>query len=149
MQHLDEPMTRTLPFSIPQDLPPDLARVLAYWRGLLRGEAEMPFADDLNLAHLPDLTPRLFLIDVFERPMRFRVGKAGAGLGLGDAEGRFLDEARFAEPFAFLPSQCAAAVEAAAPTYFADQGGRASSRLVLPLWGEGRVSTLLGAVDFG
>jgi hypothetical protein len=143
-----KPMTRKQPFAVPHDLPADLARVLAYWRGLLRGDADMPFADDLKPTDLPDLTGRLFQIDVFEHPTRFRVASVGADLGLGDAPGRFLDEVEFNGPLAFLASQCAATVEAAVPTYYRSADGREGARIILPLWGEGRISTLFGAIDF-
>jgi hypothetical protein len=36
-------------------------------------------------------------------------------------------------------------VEARAPTYYRDAEGP-SSRLLLPMWGDGRISMLLGAV---
>lgn len=136
------------PFALPKELSPDLCRVLDYWRGLLRGEAQMPFADDLTLTDLPDLAPKLFLIDVFDQPERFRVALAGEDLEARDLPGRFLDEVTPAGAIQFLRAQCAATVEAAEPTFFhAELEMRPYSRLVLPLWGEGRISTLLGAVD--
>lgn len=135
------------PFDLPDRLPPDLDRVLAYWRGLLRGSAQMPFWDDAKLIDLPDLEPRLFLVDAFERPERFRLGVVGEGLA-EDVSGEFLDELAPARPFQFLQAQCSAAVEAASPTFFrSEEGGY--SRLVLPMWGDGRTSMLLGAVAFG
>jgi len=137
----------TQPFALPDHLPPDLERVLAYWRGLLRGSAQMPFWDDARLTDLPDLETRLFLVDAFERPQRFRLGVVGEALAM-DVSGEFLDEMAPARPFQFLQAQCSAAVERAGPTFFrsADEG---YSRLVLPMWGDGRTSMLLGAVDFG
>lgn len=138
------------PFSAPTALTPDLTRVLAYWRGLLRGEAETPFADDMRLTDLPDLGPSLFVIDAFQGPERFRVALVGDGLGAEDLAGRFLDDVTPAWPFDFLRAQCAAAVESMEPTFFhSELEVRPYSRLVLPLWGEGRISTLLGAVDAG
>ncbi|MBS0332195.1 MAG: hypothetical protein JSS35_05465, partial [Proteobacteria bacterium] len=65
------------PFATPARLPPDQARVRDYWRGLLRGSAQMPFADDLNLKGLGDLAPRVFLVEVFARPERFRFATVG------------------------------------------------------------------------
>jgi hypothetical protein len=136
------------PFALPKALSPDLCRVLDDWRGLLRGEAEMPFADDLKLTDLPDLAPNLFVIDVFDRPERFRVALVGEGLQAHDLRGRFLDEVPPGWPFQYLRAQCAATVEAGAPTFFhAELAVRPYSRLILPLWGEGRISTLLGAID--
>jgi len=137
------------PFGLHSHLSPDLARVLAYWRGLLRGAATMPFWDDAKLSDLPDLRDRLFLVDVFQQPERFRFGVMGAALQEADGlSGRFLDETDLGHPFDFLRSQCAATVEAAEPTYFQGEGaGRPYARLLLPMWGEGRISMLLGAVD--
>lgn len=141
------PMTTQSPFPVPSDLPPDLARVLAYWRGLLRGNADMPFADDLNLGDLPDLMGRLFLVGVFARPERFRFDLLGDEFECEARAGLFLDETSPVPPFEFLSAQCAAACEAAAPTcYKRDPHGY--RRLLLPFWADGRISMLLGAVEF-
>lgn len=140
----------TQPYAVPDRLSPDLVRVLAYWRGLLRGAAEMPFWDDVRLADLPDLGQRLLLIDVFGPPERFRFDTLGAELAANDFAGRFLDEAQLPPLLAFLRSQCSATVEAAEPTYFHAQerdGAPAFGRLLLPMWGDGRIRMLLGAVD--
>lgn len=144
----------TFPYSIPSYLPPNLERVLAYWKGLLRGGATMPFWDDARLTDLPDLADRLVLIDAFDRPERFRFASVGHGLASEGLEGEFLDEVELAPPFEFLRSQCAATTEAAGPTYFHFEGpgrgtpARAYGRLLLPMWGDGRIGMLLGAVDF-
>jgi hypothetical protein len=37
-----------VPYALPQHLEPDFARVLTYWEGLNRGEAKMPFWDDIT-----------------------------------------------------------------------------------------------------
>jgi len=137
------------PYAVPSRLAPDLARVQAYWQGLLRGGAEMPFADDVNLTDLPDLADRLLLIDVFDRPERFRFNSIGAGLAEPGLAGKFLDETLLAWPFAFLRTQCCATVESAAPTFLAQEGPRPYARLLLPLWGEGRTGLLLGAAALG
>lgn len=137
----------THPFAVPSRLPPDLARVQSYWRGLLRGAAQMPFWDDARLSDLPDIEARLFLVDAFEGPERFRLGVVGEEVAK-DVSGRFVDEMEPARPFAFLQAQCSAAVEAAGSTFFRSEDG-GYSRLVLPMWGDGRISMLLGAVDFG
>jgi hypothetical protein len=39
----------TAPFLLPEKLEPGLARVRAYWEGLKRGAADIPFGDDLNI----------------------------------------------------------------------------------------------------
>jgi hypothetical protein len=140
------------PFAVPSRLPPDLARVHAYWRGLLRGEAEMPFWDDANLTDLPDLADRLFLVDVFQGPERFRFGVVGKDVGGEDLGGRFLDETTLKWPLEYLRSQCCATTECAGPSYFQvrDDGPgnkRAYSRLLLPMWGDGHLSMILGCVD--
>lgn len=143
------------PYAAPTRLAPDLARVRAYWKGLLRGGAQMPFWDDAKLTDLPELADRLLLIDVFERPERFRFRDTGDALHSQDLTGRFIDEIELSWPFEFLRSQCSATVESATPTYFRHEGGKQSpsmgdySRLLLPMWGEGRIGMLLGAVTFG
>lgn len=142
------------PYAVPSHLTPDLARVQAYWQGLLRGAATMPFSDDVDLSDLPDLADRLLLIDVFQNPERFRFGLVGKGVGGEDLGGRFLDETRLEWPLEFLRSQCCATTECAQPTCFRMKddlpaGDRAYSRLLLPMWGDGRLSMILGCVDFG
>lgn len=137
------------PYALPTRLSPELARVHAYWRGLLRGAAEIPFWDDAKLADLPDLADRLFLVDVFSPPERYRFASLGKALSADDLAGRFLDETRLTSPFGFLRSQAAATVECAKPTFFKEEGELGGyGRLLLPMWGEGRISMLLGAVDF-
>ena len=56
----------TAPFSLPEKLEPGLARVRAYWEGLKRGAADMPFADDVNITAMPDMSGRLMSIEVFD-----------------------------------------------------------------------------------
>lgn len=151
---LPEATVMSHPFAVPSRLTPDLARVHAYWRGLLRGAADMPFWDDANLSDLPDLADRLFLVDVFQGPERFRFGVVGKDIGGEDLGGRFLDETTLKSPLEFLRSQCCATTESARPTCFRTQedspeGARAYSRLLLPMWGDGRLSMILGCVDFG
>ncbi len=137
----------TQPYSIPTRLSPDLARVHSYWKSLLRGAANIPFWDDVNLSDLPDLADRLLLIDAFERLERFRFNHLGQALRAEVLAGKFIDEMEPMWPFEFLRSQCSATVEAAAPTYYRQEGARTYERLLLPLWGEGRIGMLLGAVD--
>lgn len=139
------------PFSVPARLTPDLARVEAYWRGLLRGAATMPFWDDARLGDLPDMTPRLLLIDVFQGPERYRFNEVGEQIGGGELEGRFLDETKLDRPLEFLRAQCSVTIESAAPTWFRmddSTDGQGYARLLLPMWGDGRASMILGAVEF-
>ncbi|MEI9965601.1 MAG: hypothetical protein WDM92_13970 [Caulobacteraceae bacterium] len=139
-------------YPLPDRLTPVLARVLAYWEGLKRGSADIPFWDDVRLTDLPDINTNLAVVDVFAAPERFRysiVGEALTDGQPGDVAGRFLDETELAAPLDYMRAQCAAAVESAAPTYVAGKGGgaRGYGRLVLPLWGEGQIRMLLAAVE--
>lgn len=147
------------PFALPKKLERDLARVLAYWDALKRGEAEVPFFDDVNVTSLPELATKLFMIDTLDKPMRFRFsfGVVGAEVKRaygGDLDGRFLDEIEVRPPLQFLLSQCSATVESRRPTFYrhaAEPGGSAAARgyarLMLPLWGDGGIG-LLGAFDW-
>ena len=144
------------PFRVPRTLPADLMRVEAYWRGLLRGSAKIPFSDDVNLPALPDLRPRLLLIEVFASPERFRLNIVGEEVQASTRQslvGRFTDEVEPESPLDFLRSQACAAVESGAPTFYrraaiksSDRGGY--SRLLLPMWGDGHINMLLGAVEW-
>jgi hypothetical protein len=147
--HLEAPVMNTKhPYAVPTRLSPDLARVEAYWTGLRRGAATMPFWDDVKPTDLPDLAGSLFMIGVMGPQERFRFDLVGGGLKCDGLAGRFLDETEPHRPFAFLRSQCAATVECAAPTYYHDASAALPyGRLVLPLWGDGRISMLLGAVE--
>ena len=97
------------------------------------------------------------LIDVFENPLRFRFDLIGADVTNwygGTIGNRFLDEIAFHAPFDALTLQCKATVEGCAPTYYCQPAVRKGdaehpggyARLLLPLWGNGRVEMLLGAV---
>ncbi len=141
------------PFRLPRTLGADLARIEAYWRGLLRGEAEMPFADDLDLKALPDLREQLMVIEVFAEPERFRFDIVGEAFGAPEIVGRFADEIEPKTPFEFVRAQASVTLECAAPTYFKrDEGaassGRGYSRLLLPMWGDGHISLVLGAIEW-
>jgi hypothetical protein len=137
----------THPYPLPRQLAPDETRILDYWRSLLRGAAAIPFADDLKLTDIPDLKARIFMLDAFERPERFRFALVGSSLAADGLCGTFLDEARLPRPFEFLASQCAATIECGEPTFYRHDVERPYTRLLLPLWAEGRISTLLGALD--
>lgn len=139
------------PFAPTGGLSPDLTRVQACWQGLLRGSAKIPFWDDFDPTVLPDLEGRLFLIGVYSKPERFRFDSVGAELtkaGKREVEGLFADETPAASPFDFLIAQCAATTEASAPTLYRHEAERAYDRLILPMWGDGRLSMLLGCVDW-
>lgn len=136
-----------VPFALSGTIDSKLARVLAYWDGLKRAEAAMPFWDDVKLSSLPDLAEDLLLIDVFSQPERFRFNTVGARIAQRHGDlvvGKFADDVELARPFRFLRAQCSVTVEARTPTCYRDLGN--SSRLLLPMWGDGRISMLLGAI---
>lgn len=150
--------TATRPYVLPGKLEHDLARVLAFWEGLKRHEAQMPFWDDVKASALPELSGKLIMIETTEKPVRFRFGFGVVGAEVkeqygGDLAGKFLDEIEVRHPLQFLISQCSATVESRQQTYYrqAAKSSRGASttqgysRLVLPLWGDGRVGMLLGA----
>ena len=141
------------PFPLPDSLTDELARVHATWQVLRRAGNSMPFADDLNPAALGGDAGRILLLDVFDKPQRFRFSLADPNLvptQEAGMSGKFIDEAELGESFAFLRAQASATVEARAPSYYRI-GSRGLSpgfaRLLLPMWGDGRVATLLGALD--
>jgi hypothetical protein len=154
------PTTRAnFPYAQPKKLAASLARVRAYWEGLRRGENNMPFWDDVNLSALPDLSPRLLLVDVFTKPQRFRFNFVGAGVGKLYGEtivGTFADEMESKRPFEYFSSQASATVERGTPSYYTHNSGTGGksrkaapyARLLLPMWGDGHVSMLLGAFDW-
>jgi hypothetical protein len=135
------------PFPLPATLERDLAVVHRYWLGLRRAENDMPFADDLKPAALTSQAGTVLLLDVFEKPERFRFSLLRGDLLLAQDKalsGKFIDEVDLPAPFGFLRAQASATVEARAPTCYRDAAGAA--RLLLPMWGDGRVSLLLGVV---
>jgi len=148
-----------VPFSPPKRLPPTLAHVQAYWDRLRRGENNMPFWDDVNLSSLPELSGNLILVDVFAKPQRFRFNSIGEQVGkqYGDAlADKFADEMEIKRPFEYFASQASATVERGAPSCYLHAAGPAGksrksapySRLLLPMWGDGHISMLLGAFDW-
>ena len=141
------------PFPLPDKLSPTLARVMAYWEGLKRAGNTMPFWDDVNLSLLPDLTDRLLLIDAFAGPERFRfniVGKDFVERNSESLRSKFADEIELRGFLKYMRSQCSATVEAREPTCYRHGGssnGPAYSRILMPMWGDGRIGMLLGALD--
>jgi hypothetical protein len=146
------------PYALPRKLEPGPARVLTYWQTLKRGEAAMPFADDVNLSAVPRLAPRLMLIEVLGRPVRLRCGFGVVGADIkrqygDDLDGKFLDEIEPRHPLQFFESQASATIESSAPTLYQHAGAKRSggrvrpgySRLLLPMWGDDHIGMLLGA----
>ncbi len=141
------------PFPLPDSLSGELAGVHAKWEDLRRAGNSIPFWDDLNPAAMSAERGRLLLLDVFEMPERFRFTLADPQLVPSQEaalSGKFIDDTELGENFAFLRAQASATVEARAPTYYRC-GSRGLSpgfaRLLLPLWGDGRIGMLLGAVE--
>jgi len=141
------------PYPLPNEMSPNLLRVWSYWEGLKRAGNEMPFWDDLKLSALPDLTDNLLLIDVFANPERFRFNTVGKGFAASDGQslvGKFADEVTLHEPLEYFRSQCSATVEGGVPTFYRHAGSREAlvfARLLLPMWGDGHIKMLLGAID--
>lgn len=139
-------MTKTPhPFSVPATLSSELSRVWEYWDSLKRGENTVPFSDDVKLSALPGFEDRLMLADVFQKPQRFRLNIVGNDIRDrfgADLVGKFTDELEAKGPLMFFTAQASTTVEAAAPTYYHD----GFARLLLPLWGGGYVSMLLGVI---
>ena len=139
-------MTKTThPFALPLGLSSDFERVRKYWDGLKRGENRVPFWDDVNLSALPGFEERLMLVDVFKQPQRFRLNTVGKEIRDwygADVVGKFSDEVDAKGPLEYFTAQASATVEAAEPTCYQD----GFVRLLLPLWGNGYVSMLLGTI---
>jgi len=141
-------------YLLPDQLEPDLERVQAYWNGLKRGGNDIPFWDDVKFSMQARLARDVILIEAFEDPLRFRFDLVGDDITrrYGTAiTGKFTDEIDLHPPTDHLTGQCRATVERRAPTYFRHApagGGTGYSRLILPLWGNGRIEMLIGAVCF-
>lgn len=144
-------MTYRNPFPLPDHLPPALQPVLSYWQELKRAESAMPFADDIDLSILSNLTAKALILRVFALPERFRFEFLGNDLrGSSEARtGGFLDEISLGGDFSYLRAQSSTTVEAAMPTFcqFTGDPERSFSRLLLPVWGNGEISMLVGAVS--
>ena len=138
------------PYPLPGKLGATLQRVADYWDDLKRGGNKMPFWDDVKPSMLKDVADRLMMIDVYGGPERFRIRTVGADIGESAAlVGKFLDEGALPGRLDYLLSQCSATVEARAPTWYKQTGAPPYARLVRPMWGDGRISMLLGAVELG
>jgi hypothetical protein len=135
------------PFTVPDRLDPKLQPIVSLWERLKRAENGMPFTDDLDLSVLSSLSGKPFLLSVFAGPERFRFEFAGDGLQAG--AGQFIDEAAPDIYFNYLRAQSSATVEAAEPTFLrlTQDSGHKFSRVLLPMWGNGQVNMLLGAIE--
>ena len=133
---------KTQPFPLPTKLEPELADLQRYWNGLKRGQAEMPFTDDVKLTLAPHSTWTM-LADVLKQPVRFRFALVGDDIRRSygsDLAGLLADEIDIRVPLNFLVSQCSAAVEGRSSSYYAHDG---YARLALPLWGDAHTNALL------
>jgi hypothetical protein len=128
-----------------------ISNACAYWNGLKRGGNDIPFWDDVKPSQAP-LAGHVMLIEAFEDPLRFRLHIVGEDVTrrFGEAiSGKFTDEVDPRPPIDGLTDQCQATVERRAPTYFRHMaGGMRYSRMILPLWGNGHIEMLIGAVCF-
>ena len=136
------------PFPIPDNLDPDLQQVLALWKRLRRAENDMPFGDDLKFSDLSILSARPFVLSVFASPERFRFEYLHKDQKAAAMTGRFIDEIPPVSDFSYLRAQSSATLEAAEPTFFrmSEDSGRSFGRLLLPMWGNGQINMLLGAI---
>ena len=137
------------PFPLPDRLDPNLQAAVSFWKRLRRAENGIPFGDDLKFSDLSKLSAKLFVLTVFTFPERFRFEFLDKGLLVAAVAGRFIDEISVNTSFSYLRAQSSATLEAAAPTFFRqteDSGGQ-FGRVLLPMWGNGQVSMLLGALD--
>jgi len=135
-------------YSMPASLEPKLAPVYDYWQALRRGGNDIPFWDDVKLSSLGSSADDALLVDVFESPLRFRLGLAGRSMAarLGpELGGKFLDKLEPQGAFDHLEAQCATTVRSRAPTYFQHGSTPGYARIALPLWGNGRIQMLLVA----
>lgn len=137
-------MPQAAPFAVDVPLAPPLARLLAYWEGLKRGQAEIPFWDDLSEVKIEASGAETFILDVFSRPERFRVNDLEVAAADRDRLlGLFLDDVDLPGVFALLRAQASATVELMRPTLCGVDG---LQRLLLPAWGEGEVRMLVGGL---
>lgn len=135
-------------YSMPASLEPKLASIYDYWQALRRGGNDIPFWDDVKLSSLGSSADEALLVDVFESPLRFRLGLAGRSMAarLGpELGGKFLDKLEPQGAFDHLEAQCATTVRSRAPTYFRQESTPGYARIALPLWGNGRIQMLLVA----
>jgi hypothetical protein len=142
------------PFAIQTSLSRRLEDMLQYWRDLRRGEATVPFADDLDMTRIDEIAGDDLLLKVFQKPLRFRLDLAHtprAPRVESELVNRFIDGVDLPPPLQFLQSQAAATVESAAPTVYehcSKTSEPSYGRVLLPAWGEGHVSVLVCAFEF-
>ena len=116
----------------------------------------MPFSDDVSLSSLPGGSADLFLVDVFANPSRCRFSQMGRAIvdryGTNLA-GAFADEIKGASTAQSPRRQFSATIEDNAPTFYRHNGdgdgpNGSYARIMLPLWGDGEINMILGAVTY-
>jgi len=96
------------------------------------------------------------VIDVFAMPERFRFAIVGDEVSSTTGQmlaGRFADEVEPHYVLDYFRAQASATVESRAPSFYRQEAvkpseGRGYSRLLLPMWRDGHVNMLLGAVQW-
>lgn len=127
--------------TVPDGRDPDLGSVLSYWSDK-RGGRRMPSRADIDPIDIPSLLPHIGLVDVEDRPRRYRyrlVGSFIAAMWGESFQGRYLDTARHKPYRTFLHDLYCAAVDSRGPMLseaIFDYGGHAPvtiRRMILPL----------------
>ena len=146
-------VTDAQPFALPAFLNAPFAALRGYWNSLKRGNASIPFSDDLSLAALGKLADSVVLIHVFKKPQRFLFEMAAGKVSdlYGEKlEDQFADELEARTPLQYFASQSSATAESGTPTFYhyAQAGESAEyKRLMLPFWGDGHVTTILATFE--
>jgi hypothetical protein len=137
------------PFPLPGRLDAKLQPIVTFWENLRRGENGMPFGDDLGVRALSKLPGNPFLLSVSPAPERYCFEFLCDSLRRGMGAGGFLDQMPGNVNFSYLRAQSSATVEAAEPTllHLTQLSGYRFSRILLPLWGNGQITMLLGNID--
>jgi hypothetical protein len=137
------------PLTIRDNLDLDLEGAVALWNQLRRAENNMPFSDDLKFSDLSRLSAKPFVLSVFASPERFRFEFLHKNLQGAATAGRFVDEMPPEKYFSYLRAQSSATLEAAEPTFLriSEDFGRSFGRVLLPMWGNGQINMLFGAIS--
>lgn len=137
------------PKNLPSKLHPILLRFRELWAEL-KGDREMPDADDSILSKFTDFQNNLCLIDVEEasnasRRFRYRmVGRTLTEIIGADVTGRYLDEIYGDDAYDWLSNEYEEAIASRAPSYHSflrntvDNALIFYERLLLPLGQEGK-----------
>jgi hypothetical protein len=140
-------------FALPAFMSAEFAAIRGYWNSLKRGTATMPFTDDFRSGTLGRLSEMIALLEVFEKPLRFRFNLAGRNTVRwygGELDDRFADELIVRPPLDDFLSQCTATIESGGPTFYrcTPEGSNGKyQRLMFPLWGEGHSNAILAAFE--